>query len=410
MSAQIPDQFVSQERKPIAVVFGGHQFQSLDRAYQDAMLIGGSLVRAGYSVRTGGYGGLMEAVSLGAANAGSPAEGIGLSNWFHETRNLHVPSDRFVETNSIFERTERLIEGAALIVALPGSVGTLGEFFLAWTCQLMGMLQSTCQIILLGNGWGPLLEVLSNHFSVSATKTTNIRVFGTTREMVTMLSTANDLVGSQKQTVEQRRWNEHALSWDQDIQSRTHYTQVEDGYNRFNEFLRTTLEKRFRPDATIEALDLGCGTGGAGQALLSVASERMQLTLDGLDFAAEMLAIAREKQVYRQLFSDELSSFRAIESAYDLIFTRGVLFSRFEVGTLKQILRCIREMLRPGGVLVFDFLNRLWSDPVASTGKVHLNCNDLDEILELVGLRITDAEGYTHRTLNIACTPKTIEL
>src|ERR1035437_71202 len=91
--------------RPLAAVMGGHEYMPTDKMYQQSIAVGKVLALAGYSIRTGGYGGLMEAVSQGAAEAGYPAEGIGLAGWEHESRNRHVPESRYLEARSICERS-----------------------------------------------------------------------------------------------------------------------------------------------------------------------------------------------------------------------------------------------------------------------------------------------------------------
>ena len=55
-------------------VFGSSELRETDRAYQLAYRTGQALARAGFSVVTGGYGGVMEAASRGARDAGGRAD------------------------------------------------------------------------------------------------------------------------------------------------------------------------------------------------------------------------------------------------------------------------------------------------------------------------------------------------
>ncbi len=156
----------------------------------------------------------------------------------------------------------------------------------------------------------------------------------------------------------------------------------------------------------IEALDLGCGTGAATQSLLSLMNDKNHFVVDGLDFSEEMLKLSKEKSVFRNLMLQNLRFFAPQKESYDFIFSRGILLSRMGKGELVQTLSRLKLALRPEGVFVFDFLNRIWDDKIAATGKLRLTCEEISEVLESAGLRITDAEGLTFRTLNIACTPR----
>ena len=62
------------------------------------------------------------------------------------------------------------------------------------------------------------------------------------------------------------------------------------------------------------AVDLGCGTGRTGAWL----RKRGVTVIDGVDLTPEMLAVAREKGVYRRLTEADVASTGLTGSAYDL--------------------------------------------------------------------------------------------
>lgn len=391
-------------QKSVASVIGGHEYQADDKVSEEAFEVGRLLVSAGYTVRTGGYGGLMEAVSKGALQAGEPAEGVGLANWSYEKRNEHVPPDRYLEADTIFNRTEQLLRGAKLIIALPGSVGTLGELFVSWTCLLMDIMSSESRIILFGRGWSALFEVLSDHFSVTASKTARIEICESIECFSKLLCRPDNSANPQE--VEKLRWDKLANSWETELAFKGSYVHSDNGYARFDSFLSQVFHRRFFLVKQIEALDLGCGTGAATQSLLSLMNDKNHFVVDGLDFSEEMLKLSKEKSVFRNLMLQNLRFFAPQKESYDFIFSRGILLSRMGKGELVQTLSRLKLALRPEGVFVFDFLNRIWDDKIAATGKLRLTCEEISEVLESAGLRITDAEGLTFRTLNIACTPR----
>ena len=53
-------------------VYGSSQVSPYHRAYKDSVCIGQALARAGYTVMSGGYFGVMEAISKGAKMGGRP--------------------------------------------------------------------------------------------------------------------------------------------------------------------------------------------------------------------------------------------------------------------------------------------------------------------------------------------------
>jgi SAM-dependent methyltransferase len=70
------------------------------------------------------------------------------------------------------------------------------------------------------------------------------------------------------------------------------------------------------PWATLRtAADLGCGTGRTGAWLRG----RGVAAIDGVDLTAEMLAVARERGVYRRLVEADVAATGLEASAYDLV-------------------------------------------------------------------------------------------
>ncbi|NIP45389.1 MAG: methyltransferase domain-containing protein, partial [Gammaproteobacteria bacterium] len=58
------------------------------------------------------------------------------------------------------------------------------------------------------------------------------------------------------------------------------------------------------PDKRARLIDLGCGTGLAGQALADLGYER----IDGVDFSPGMLAVARDRNCYSKLAIADLNA------------------------------------------------------------------------------------------------------
>jgi predicted TPR repeat methyltransferase len=97
----------------------------------------------------------------------------------------------------------------------------------------------------------------------------------------------------------------------------------------------------------LAVLDLGCGTGLAGQMLRPCASR-----LVGVDLSAEMLAKAEARNIYDQLVPAELTEWlHSAEEKFDLIVACDT-FIYF--GDLRQVIGPARERLRRGGVLAFS--------------------------------------------------------
>lgn len=107
-----------------------------------------------------------------------------------------------------------------------------------------------------------------------------------------------------------------------------------------------------RKDAAI--LDVGCGTGLTCRLL----AERGYDCLDGVDLSREMLEVARERGIYRELFQADLNRPLPLDSArYDGIISSGT-FTHGHVGP--QPLDELFRVLRPGGVLACTVHQDLW--------------------------------------------------
>jgi predicted TPR repeat methyltransferase len=108
------------------------------------------------------------------------------------------------------------------------------------------------------------------------------------------------------------------------------------------------------PDRSASILDVGCGTGLTCRVL----AERGYDRLDGIDLSAEMLAVARERGIYRELLEADITQPLALESAsYDGVISSGT-FTHGHVGP--EPLREIFRVLKPGGVLACTVHLDLW--------------------------------------------------
>ena len=117
-------------------------------------------------------------------------------------------------------------------------------------------------------------------------------------------------------------------------------------------------------DPGAEILDIGCGTGLSGAALLAAGYR----TVDGCDFSPGMLAKARDTGVYRRLFEADLNGppLDAADGAYGAAVAVGVFsFSHVHPDALDEILR----ILAPGAPLVIG-LNEHFYDEGALAEKL----------------------------------------
>ncbi len=95
------------------------------------------------------------------------------------------------------------------------------------------------------------------------------------------------------------------------------------------------------------ALDLGCGTGLAGEALANDIA-----WLEGVDISEAMIEEARRKNLYDRLeVSDLLAALRGRKEQYQLIIAADVL-NYF--GDLEQVFAALQARLTDGGLVAFS--------------------------------------------------------
>ena len=139
-------------------VFGGSQPREGDIAYSDAQTLGRLLAERGYVVLTGGYIGIMEAVSRGANEAGGHVIGVtckDIEAWRGTSANKWVKEEWKKE--NLYERLQSLIQECDAALALPGGPGTLTEISLMWNLMIIESLNRR-PLILIGGGWQSVLD------------------------------------------------------------------------------------------------------------------------------------------------------------------------------------------------------------------------------------------------------------
>lgn len=119
-------------RNKIITVFGSAFTKPEDTYYAEVVQIGKLLAEKGYSVCSGGYAGIMEAVSKGAKSAKGKTIGITVAGW---TTIPNIYLDEVVEMPNLMERIMELITISDGYIVLKGGTGTLTE--LAVTLELM---------------------------------------------------------------------------------------------------------------------------------------------------------------------------------------------------------------------------------------------------------------------------------
>lgn len=142
--------------KLAATVFGSARSIPDDKWYQESQKLGYLLGKDGFSIITGGGGGIMGAANKGAYEAGAHSVGLNIKLPHEQRLNNYVTDS---ETFSFFFIRKVMLSFASEVyIYFPGGFGTLDEMFEIVTLIQTGKIVKV-PIILVGKEyWLPLIE------------------------------------------------------------------------------------------------------------------------------------------------------------------------------------------------------------------------------------------------------------
>src|SRR5437660_11068203 len=138
----------------IITVFGSSRPQAGESAYEEARRLGRELASRGFQVCSGGYAGVMEAVSRGAKEAGGRT--IAITSTFFRTKTNPWVDEEHAASNWQ-ERLFELIRFGEGYVACKGGTGTLVELAVVWEMLNKGVIAGK-PFVTLGDFWRPIIE------------------------------------------------------------------------------------------------------------------------------------------------------------------------------------------------------------------------------------------------------------
>lgn len=143
-------------------VFGASNTSPGDPLWDEGVECGRLLAEAGFAVSTGGYGGVMEAVSLGAREAGGTVIGVTAPSVFPDrpSGNPHLTQE--TRAQSLLERIHELAAGSVASIALSGSLGTATELLAAWNLAFVARFAGGTPkpVVAVGEPWATLVPTL----------------------------------------------------------------------------------------------------------------------------------------------------------------------------------------------------------------------------------------------------------
>jgi len=142
------------EKSKIITVFGSSRPEDGHVDYAEALELGRTLANAGFGVCTGGYGGVMEAVSRGARESGGRVLAV-TSSFFKSRINRWVQEETRMVTWQ--ERLFELVRLGDGYVACKGGTGTLVELAVVWEMLNKKAMQQR-PFVVLGDFWQPIVQ------------------------------------------------------------------------------------------------------------------------------------------------------------------------------------------------------------------------------------------------------------
>ncbi|MGB6012619.1 MAG: TIGR00730 family Rossman fold protein [Desulfobacterales bacterium] len=141
---------------PAVSIFGSARIKPNDAVYKKAQGIAELFVKNGFSVITGGGGGVMEAANKGAAEAGGTSVGLNIILPFEQEPNPFANVK--LDFKYFFIRKVMFIKYASAYIILPGGFGTLDELFEAVTLIQTRRIKPFPLILVGSEYWAGLID------------------------------------------------------------------------------------------------------------------------------------------------------------------------------------------------------------------------------------------------------------
>ena len=174
--------------KKTITVFGSSKPVETDEQYKLAYELGSLLAINGFDVCTGGFFGIMEAISKGAVENGGKAIGVTVNNWGPDA-NKYLTKE--IKCSSLFERINKLIETGDAFIVLQGGTGTLLELAMVWELSNKGLMDNK-PILCHSSMWGGIVSIMNTQMEYEGRNTHLVKSFKTTETIIDYLT--NQLV------------------------------------------------------------------------------------------------------------------------------------------------------------------------------------------------------------------------
>ena len=145
--------------------------------------LGRELAKNNFNVCSGGFGGIMNAVSKGAVSAGGKAIGVTVDLWNVKPNECLTQE---IKCKTLFERIEKLISIGDGYVILQGGTGTMLELATVWEFINKRMI-SPKPIVTNSQMWKEIVEIMEKQIETEKRRTGVVKSFNTVDEIVSFL-------------------------------------------------------------------------------------------------------------------------------------------------------------------------------------------------------------------------------
>ncbi|MCD6548478.1 MAG: TIGR00730 family Rossman fold protein, partial [Thermodesulfobacterium sp.] len=154
--------------------------------YKRAEEMGRLLVKAGFSVITGGGPGIMEAANKGAAEAGGYSVGLNIKLPLEQEPNSYANFK--LEFKYFFVRKVMMAKYSVAFIFFPGGFGTLDEMFEVLTLVQTKKIRPVPIVLIDKNFWNPLFKWMTDYLvpnnKISSKDVELFKIFDTSEEAV----------------------------------------------------------------------------------------------------------------------------------------------------------------------------------------------------------------------------------
>jgi uncharacterized protein (TIGR00730 family) len=167
----------------VITIFGSSFPKERDEQYTHAYNLGLALADKGFEICTGGFYGIMEAVSKGALEKGSEVYGVTVDLWGSEPNRFIT---REIRCKNVFERIQKLMQLGDAFVILQGGTGTLLELAAVWEYANKKLMENK-PIICHSPMWKNIIEVIDKQMVYENRQPGVVKYFDTNEEIVDYL-------------------------------------------------------------------------------------------------------------------------------------------------------------------------------------------------------------------------------